>query len=83
MVINRENENIFLCAKGNNEGYGVDVVIDAAGSTEMLKFALETVRPCGIIGKVSWGPKPIHYSLDNLLEKLLTLEGIFIHTWDV
>ena len=61
----------------------MDVVIDAASPEESLKLALEVVRPNGIIGKVAWGPKPIHFSLDKLLEKSLTLRGTFSHTWDV
>jgi len=83
VVVNSEKENPLLYAKDKNEGYGVDVVIDAAGPAETLKLALEAVRPCGIIGKVAWGPKPIHFSLDKLLEKSLTLRGTFSHTWDV
>ena len=61
----------------------MDVVIDAASPEESLKLVLEVVRPNGIIGKVAWGPKPIHFSLDKLLENLLTLRGTFSPTWDV
>lgn len=53
----------IIYIKDKNEGYGVEVVIDAAGPAESLKLALEAVSPNGIIGKVVWGPKPIHFSL--------------------
>lgn len=79
--INKEDPLVYI--KRKNEGYGADLVIDAAGPAETLKLALEAVRPCGVIGKVAWGPEPIHFSLDKLLEKSLTLRGTFSHTWDV
>lgn len=82
-IINGAKEDPLIYVKDKNEGYGVDVVIDAAGPAESLKLALEAVKPNGIIGKVAWGPKPIHFGLDKLLEKSLTLRGTFSHTWDV
>jgi L-iditol 2-dehydrogenase len=82
-IINSSKEDPLLYAKQKNEGYGVDVVIDAAGPAATLKLALEAVRPAGTIGKVAWGPKPINFSLDKILEKSLLLRGTFSHTWDV
>ncbi|AZO94366.1 zinc-binding dehydrogenase [Halocella sp. SP3-1] len=69
--------------KEKNEGYGADVVIDAAGPAVTLKLALEAVRPEGTVNKIAWGPKPINYSLDKIIEKAITLRGSFSHTWDV
>ena len=82
-IVNSSEKNPLDYVKRKNEGYGADVVIDAAGPAETLRMALEAVRPNGIIGKVAWGPKPIDYSIDKLLEKSLTLRGTFSHTWDV
>src|SRR5258708_21658761 len=57
-----------LCAKGEDvvawtkslrDGYGVDVVIDAAGVSATLKLAMDIVRPAGQISKVGWGPQPV------------------------
>src|SRR5664279_3125142 len=51
------------------DGLGVDCVIDAAGASITLKIALQLVRPNGRITKVGWGPQPLGFSLDPLVQK--------------
>ena len=51
------------------DGLGADVVVDAAGVSESLKMAIDLVRPNGTIVKVGWGPKPIDFSLDPVVQK--------------
>ena len=63
------------------DGYGVDAVIDAAGVSASLKLALELVRPGGQIAKVGWGPQPLDFSLDPLVQKAVTLQGSFSHNF--
>jgi L-iditol 2-dehydrogenase len=63
------------------DGLGADLVIDASGSSPALKTALEIVRPGGQITKVGWGPRPIDFSLDPLVQKAITLQGSFSHTF--
>jgi alcohol dehydrogenase/L-iditol 2-dehydrogenase len=65
------------------DGLGVDGVIDAAGVSATLKMALELVRPAGWISKVGWGPQPLGFSLDPLVQKNLTLQGSFSHNWPI
>lgn len=65
------------------DGLGADCVIDAAGVSAALKNALELVRPKGQITKVGWGPQPINFSLDPLVQKNITLQGSFSHNWPV
>lgn len=65
------------------DGMGADVIIDAAGVSPTLKLALELVRPAGTITKVGWGPKPLDFSLDPLVQKNITLQGSFSHNWPV
>ncbi len=65
------------------DGLGVDGVIDAAGVSAALKSALEWVRPAGWISKVGWGPQPLNFSLDPLVQKNITLQGSFSHNWPV
>lgn len=65
------------------DGMGVDVVIDAAGVSPTLKLSLELVRPAGWITKVGWGPKPLDFSLDPLIQKNVTLQGSFSHNWPI
>jgi alcohol dehydrogenase/L-iditol 2-dehydrogenase len=63
------------------DGLGVDGVIDATGASDSLKKALEIVRPNGWITKVGWGPQPMGFSLDPLVQKNVKLQGSFSHTW--
>ncbi|MEP7108705.1 MAG: zinc-binding dehydrogenase [Ferruginibacter sp.] len=65
------------------DGLGADLVIDAAGSSFTLKTALDLVRPNGHITKVGWGPQPLGFSLDPLVQKNVTLQGSFSHNWPV
>lgn len=65
------------------DGLGADGVIDAAGVSATLKVALDLVRPAGWICKVGWGPEPLGFSLDPLVQKNVTLRGSFSHNWPV
>ncbi len=65
------------------DGLGVDGVIDAAGVSVTLQTALQIVRPNGWISKVGWGPQPLGFSLDPLVQKNITLQGSFSHNWPV
>jgi L-iditol 2-dehydrogenase len=65
------------------DGLGADGVIDAAGASAALKAALEMVRPNGWISKVGWGPQPLGFSLDPLVQKNITLQGSFSHNWSI
>ena len=63
------------------DGLGADCIIDAAGTSITLKIALQLVRPKGHITKVGWGPQPIGFSLDLLVQKNISLQGSFSHNW--
>ena len=63
------------------DGLGVDCVIDAAGNSKTLKTAMDLVRPNGKITKVGWGPQPLDFTLDPLVQKNITLQGSFSHNW--
>ena len=65
------------------DGLGVEGVIDAAGASAALKTALDLVRPAGWISKVGWGPQPLNFSLDQLVQKNITLQGSFSHNWPI
>ncbi|HTE12950.1 MAG TPA: zinc-binding dehydrogenase [Chitinophagaceae bacterium] len=65
------------------DGLGADCVVDAAGSSSTLKIAMDLVRPKGHISKVGWGPQPLNFSLDPLVQKNITLQGSFSHNWPV
>src|SRR5208337_1973297 len=65
------------------DGLGVDVVMDAAGASAALKTALAVVRPRGQITKVGWGPQPLNFSLDPLVQKAVRLQGSFSHNFPI
>ncbi|MEM7143569.1 MAG: zinc-binding dehydrogenase [Verrucomicrobiota bacterium] len=65
------------------DGLGVDAVIDAAGVSATLQTAVNLVRPNGWITKVGWGKQPLGFSLDPLVQKNVTLQGSFSHHWTV
>jgi alcohol dehydrogenase/L-iditol 2-dehydrogenase len=65
------------------DGLGADGVVDAAGVSATLASALDIVRPGGWISKVGWGPQPLGFSLDPLVQKNITLQGSFSHNWPI
>jgi L-iditol 2-dehydrogenase len=65
------------------DGLGADCIIDAAGVSATLKIAMQLVRPNGHITKVGWGPQPLNFSLDPLVQKNVTLQGSFSHNWPI
>jgi alcohol dehydrogenase/L-iditol 2-dehydrogenase len=65
------------------DGLGVEGVVDAAGVSATLKMAMQIVRPNGWISKVGWGPQPLNFSLDPLVQKNITLQGSFSHNWPI
>jgi alcohol dehydrogenase/L-iditol 2-dehydrogenase len=42
---------------------------------------LAAVRPGGQITKVGWGPQPLEFSLDPLVQKAAHLQGSFSHNF--
>lgn len=67
----------------HGDGLGVDGVVDAAGVSATLQQAIALVRPNGFISKVGWGPQPLGFSLDPLVQKNVRLQGSFSHNWPI
>jgi L-iditol 2-dehydrogenase len=65
------------------DGLGADGVVDATGVSVALSAALDLVRPGGWISKVGWGPQPVGFSLDRLVQKNVALQGSFSHNWPI
>jgi len=82
-VLGAHGEDILEWVKNFGDGLGVDLVIDAAGVSATLKLALDIIRPAGQITKVGWGPQPLNFSLDQLVQKAVTLQGSFSHNWPI
>ena len=82
-IINSSKEDPVPLIMGMRDGYGADLVVDAAGFSPTLKLSIDVVRPCGQINKIGWGPGPVGFSLDQIISKVVTLQGTFSHNWDV
>lgn len=65
------------------DGLGVEGVVDATGVSVAVSTALDLVRPGGWISKVGWGPQPMNFTLDRLVQKNITLQGSFSHNWPI
>ena len=81
-TVDIQSMNIVDYMRGIGDGLGADLVIDAAGASAAMKAALEIVRPGGQITKVGWGPQPLNFSLDPLVQKAVRLQGSFSHTFE-
>lgn len=81
-TIDVQNTNFVDYMREIGDGLGADLVVDAAGVSAALKTALEIVRPGGQITKVGWGPQPLDFSLDPLVQKAIRLQGSFSHTFE-
>lgn len=81
-AINLQETNLTEFVRSIGDGLGAHLVVDAAGASAALKAALEIVRPGGQITKVGWGPQPLGFSLDPLVQKAVRLQGSFSHTFE-
>ncbi len=75
--------DVLSYVKALGDGFGVDMVIDAAGVSATFETALKAVRPAGQIIKVGWGPQPLGFSLDPMVQKAVTVQGSFSHNWPI
>lgn len=74
-------EHVATTIQNDYDALGADLVVDAAGVSQTLQLAMDCVRPAGQITKVGWGPQPLNFNLDPLVQKAVTLQGTFSHNW--
>jgi len=82
-ILGAQGEDVVEWVKNFGDGYGLDLVIDATGVSASLKLGLDIVRPAGQITKVGWGPQPLNFSLDPLVQKAVRLQGSYSHNWPI
>lgn len=63
------------------DGFGPDLILDAVGISATLQQSVEAIRPNGQITKIGWGPAPVGFSLDPLIQKAARLQGSFSHNY--
>jgi alcohol dehydrogenase/L-iditol 2-dehydrogenase len=76
-------EDPMEAVRSVGDGLGVDAVLDASGASQALDLALKAVRPGGQITKVGWGPQPLNFSLDPLVQKAARIQGSFSHNFPI
>jgi L-iditol 2-dehydrogenase len=81
VIVRADDQSVERVVDDLTGGEGVDLVIDAAGNSAALQTAVSCVCPGGQITKIGWGPNPVGFSLDPLIQKAATLRGSFSHTW--
>ncbi|HEX6508673.1 MAG TPA: zinc-binding dehydrogenase, partial [Chloroflexota bacterium] len=80
-TVDLQTQDLAEVLRGIGDGYGADLVIDAAGVSASFHTAMDAVRPMGQITKVGWGPAPLGVSLDPIVGKAVTVAGSFSHTY--
>ena len=81
-TLNIDEDDPLELVRSLGDGYGADLVVDCSGASIALKSAMEMARPNGTITKIGWGPQPMDFNLDPLVQKALTLQGCFSHLYD-
>ena len=84
-TLNIDEDDPLELVRSLGDGYGADLVVDCSGVSIALKSAMAMARPNGIITKIGWGPQPLDFNLDPLVQKAITLQGCFSHlhsTWE-
>lgn len=76
-----DTDDAVALVKEAGDGFGAHLVVDCVGISQALETCLEMVRPAGQITKVGWGRAPLGFSLDPLVQKAVTLQGSFSHTF--
>ncbi|MBS4218314.1 zinc-binding dehydrogenase [Bacillus sp. FJAT-49711] len=80
-IINASQQNVVEEILQLGDGFGPNLVLDAVGNSTTLRQSIEVVRPGGQITKIGWGPAPVGFSLDPLIQKAVRLQGSFSHNY--
>lgn len=80
-VLVAENCDVVPELLAYGDGFGPDLVLDAVGVSATLKQSIDVVRPAGQITKIGWGPAPVGFSLDPIIQKAVRLQGSFSHLY--
>ena len=85
MVINSFDTDPVAAIKDRLEGYGVDIVVEASGSKEAVKQALELVNPGGTVVQLGT-VDPVEINLMKIVLKEVIFTGNFgremFSTWE-
>jgi L-iditol 2-dehydrogenase len=80
-VVNVKQEDPALLVQELCDGYGVDVVIECAGSASAVNLGLQLVRMRGQYTQVGLFGQPIEVDLEKIAYKELRVAGSFNQQW--
>jgi len=80
-VLNIEEEDPQALIGELGDGAGADLIVDCTGVSRALRQGMALARPNGQITKIGWGPQPLDFNLDPLVQKAIRLQGAFSHTY--
>ncbi len=80
-ILNIEEDDAGALIGSLGDGAGADLIVDCTGVSRALQQGMELVRPNGQITKIGWGPQPLDFNLDPLVQKAIRLQGTFSHTY--
>lgn len=80
-IVDVEEEDPVKRVKELTGGLGADVVLEAAGSPDSMRQALEMVRKKGQITLIGVYSRPVELDLNNIVLKELILRGTYINRW--
>ena len=81
VTLQADTTDVVADVKALGDGFGAHLVVDCVGTSAALKPCMEMTRPAGQITKVGWGKDPVSFSLDPIVQKAITLQGSFSHTY--
>ena len=75
-IINAAKEDVIERMKALTDGEGVDVAIDASGTSSAIRQAVDFVKPGGRIVLVGYPAGDVPLPIAEMISKELTLQGI-------
>jgi len=81
-IIMSDEQNLLEEVDKITSGERVATVIDAAGANIVMKNAIDILRQGGEIIKIGYDKRPYNYSLDELLNKGISVKGHFGYNYE-
>ncbi len=80
-IVIADAENVQQRVKDITNGEDVILTADCAGVNAVFKQALDITRPSGQIVKIGYDSRPLGYSLDQAINKGISIKGHFGYDW--
>jgi L-iditol 2-dehydrogenase len=85
VVVNVSQEKLSDVIASETHGIGVDVAFECSGNANSIRGCIESVRPLGAYTQVGICGREIHFPIDQVFYKQMTIRGSICYTtatWD-